>query len=105
MRIDLTAAKTALPFSEAQKDDAALRKACREFESLLTAQMLQKMRDSVPKSDLFGSREKEEIFQSMLDEEMAKHIAHTGALGLGDAIYAQLKARNIAKVPADSVDR
>lgn len=105
MRIDSAAAKTALPLFEAQKNDAALRKACREFESLLTAQMLQKMRDSVHKSDLFGSREKEEIFQSMLDEEMAKHIAHTGALGLGDTIYAQLKARNIAKVPENSVDR
>lgn len=89
---------------KAGSEDAALKRACREFESILLAQMLKKMRESVPKSDLFGSREKEEIFQSMLDEEVAKEIAHGGGLKLGDTLYAQLRAQNSAKVPDESVD-
>jgi len=82
------AAKADKPTSD--KEDAALKKACREFESLLVAQMLHQMRATVPKADLFGSREKEEIFQSLLDDEVAKEISRTGTLKLADLIYAQL---------------
>jgi flagellar protein FlgJ len=74
----------------AQAEDAKTRRVCQEFESLLVAQMLTKMRESVPKSDLFGSSEKEEIFRGMLDQEMAKQISETSAMKLGDLLYAQL---------------
>ncbi len=81
------------PDAAVEKDDRALRQACREFESLLVAQMLKQMRASVPKSDLFGSREKEEMFQSMLDDELAKGMSEQGAFKLGDVIYDQLARR------------
>jgi len=70
--------------------DARLRKACREFESLLVAQMLSKMRSAVPKTDLFGSSEKEEFFQDMLDQEIAKQVSQTGTMGIGNLLYIQL---------------
>jgi flagellar protein FlgJ len=86
------------------KEDVALKKACKEFESLLITQMLQKMRDTVPKSDFFGSRKEEETFQAMLDEETAKNMASAGGIGLGDLMYKQL-SKNIAKVSEKSVDK
>ncbi|MDO8587053.1 MAG: rod-binding protein [Armatimonadota bacterium] len=95
---------TNLPVT-ANKDDAALKKACGEFESLLVAQILHKMRDTVPKSDLFGSREKEAIFQSMLDDETAKQLSNSGTLGIADLLYQQLKGAETAKVPDGSVDK
>ena len=73
-------------------EDVRLRKTCRDFESLLVQQMLSKMRASIPKSDLFGSKDKEEIFQSMLDEEYAKELSESNSLGLGDMLYTQLAA-------------
>lgn len=73
-------------------EDPKLRKACRDFESLLVQQMLSKMRASIPKSDLFGSKDEEEIFSGMLNEEYAKSLSETGSLGLGDMLYAQLAA-------------
>ena len=88
------------------KDDPSLKKACREFESLLVAEMLKEMNKSIPKSDLFGSREKEEIWQGMLDDEVAKQISGRGTLGLGDTIYAQLlRSKENAKVPDESVEK
>jgi flagellar protein FlgJ len=74
-------------------EDTRLRKACKDFESLLVQQLLSKMRTSVPKSDLFGSKDKEEVFQSMLDEEYAKEVSESGSLGLGDLLYAQFAAQ------------
>ena len=88
MRVDASGAMDGR--TPAQIEDAKMRKVCREFESLLVAQMLTKMRESVPKSDLFGSSEKEELFRSMLDQEIAKQISETSAIKLGDLLYAQL---------------
>jgi peptidoglycan hydrolase FlgJ len=87
-----------------QTDDKALKKACHEFESLLVSQMLHKMRDTVPKSTLFGSREKEEMFQSMLDDEMAKDMSNSGSLKIADLLYQQLGG-NTAKVSGEGVDK
>jgi len=105
MRIENTtpvAGRTAQP---SDKVDLALKKVCDEFESLLVAQLLKSMRATVPKSDLFGSPEKEEIFRSMLDDETAKSIASGGAMGIGKMLYTQLSGRRAAKVPTESVDK
>jgi flagellar protein FlgJ len=82
--------KQGVPGPAPDKESRELRKTCREFESLLIAQMLKSMRATVPESDLFGSKEKEEIFRSMLDDETARQVAQTGAFKLGDIIYEQL---------------
>ena len=84
------------------KEDAKLRKACQDFEALLISQMLKAMRETVPKNELFGSREKEEIFQGMLDQELAGQMAKTGSLNLAKLMYAQLS--HLAK-PKDGEDR
>jgi peptidoglycan hydrolase FlgJ len=80
-------------------DDPALKKACKEFESMLIGQMLKKMRDTVPKNDLFGSKDKEEIFQSMLDDETAKNLSENGSFGLANMLYSQLSAKNAKALP------
>lgn len=72
------------------KQDARLRKACQDFESLLIGQMLKSMKETVTKSDLFGSREKEEMFQSMLDEQTAIEMSRSGSLGIAEMLYKQL---------------
>jgi peptidoglycan hydrolase FlgJ len=80
--------------AQAQKDDPKLRRACTEFESLLVGQMLKEMRATVTKSDVFGSSEQEDLFRGMLDQELAGQISKTGAMGIGDLLYAQLTAPN-----------
>jgi peptidoglycan hydrolase FlgJ len=89
----------------APADDQALKKACREFESMLVSQMLKKMRDTLPKTDLFGSKDKEEIFQSMMDDETAKSLSANGSLGLADLLYSQLSTDKTAKAREKTVDK
>ncbi len=84
------------------KADTELKKACREFESLLTAQMLKKMRETVPKSDFFGSSEKEEIFQDMLDQEVCRNLSESSSLGLADLMYKQLSRQQGEKEPSET---
>lgn len=77
----------------AVKEDAALHKACRDFESVLVSQMLSSMRSTVQKADLFGSDKKEEMFQSMLDNEIAKNCSEDSSFKMGDMIYQQLSKK------------
>lgn len=78
----------------ANKGDVKLRKACQGFEAMLVQQMLSAMRQTVEKSDVFGSREKEDVFQGMLDQQMADEMARTGSMGIADMLYAQLSKIN-----------
>jgi peptidoglycan hydrolase FlgJ len=87
------------------KEDIALRKACGEFEAFLIGQMLKEMRATVPKSELFGSREQEETFQDMMDSEVAKELSKTKAFGIGDLLYAHMSKPQTAKVPQKAVDK
>ena len=64
-----------------------------EFESLLLYYALKSMRESVPKSDLFHSNA-EDIFTSMLDQEISKSSAkREGGLGLARIMQKQLTDR------------
>lgn len=67
-----------------------LKEASEAFESLFIQQMLSAMRKTVPESDLFGDRNAEQLFESMLDEEMSKNMARAGGIGLSKMIYQQM---------------
>jgi peptidoglycan hydrolase FlgJ len=85
-------------------DDAKLRQACNDFESILVTQMFTKMRTAGPKADLFGSGDKEEMFQSMLDEERAKELCKNDFMKIGDVMYRQLTGAESPQVSGESVD-
>lgn len=78
----------------ANKNDSAdtkrLKNACRDFEAVFINQMLQAMRKTVVKTDLFGSDQKEEYFREMMDAEISKSISRTSSLGIADMLYRQL---------------
>jgi peptidoglycan hydrolase FlgJ len=97
----------AINAQQSKTDDVKLKKACRDFESMLVYQMLNKMRQTVEKSNLFGSNEQEKTFQGMLDEQLAAKMSESGAIGIGDIIYNQItgQAKNVAKVFADKIDK
>lgn len=91
MRINmLSQGLTDSKITSSGRDDTRLRKACQEFESVLVSYMLGQMRNTVPKSDLMGSSDKEEIFQSMLDQEIAGELSRTDSLKIAELLYMQL---------------
>ena len=104
MNIESTSQMSATP---AAKQDAKLKKACQDFESVLIQQMLTAMRQTVSKSDLFGDREKEDMFQGMLDQETSIQLSKSGSLKVAELLYKQLSIAekpNTDKAPHGTLD-
>ena len=70
--------------------DAKLRQTCQDLESVFTGYLLKSMRSTVQKSDLFGGDQKEDMFQDMLDDEMARASSKQKGTGLAEMLYRQL---------------
>ncbi|WP_018150238.1 flagellar assembly peptidoglycan hydrolase FlgJ [Leeia oryzae] len=67
----------------------AVRKAAKQFESLLMEQMLKSMRASVAQSDLWDTDETK-MFQGMYDQQTAMDISSRQGMGLADMLVRQL---------------
>jgi murein DD-endopeptidase MepM/ murein hydrolase activator NlpD len=79
------------PLTIAEQKDAKLKKACVDFESVFTNEMLKSMRKGIEKCDLFHGGQAEEIYESMLDQELAQNMAGKGSNSISDVLYNQLK--------------
>ncbi len=78
----------------ANKNQEKIKELTQEFESVLLYYTLKSMRDAVPKTDLFHSNA-EDIFTSMLDQEISKSSAkREGGLGLARIMQQQLTNRD-----------
>jgi murein DD-endopeptidase MepM/ murein hydrolase activator NlpD len=78
-------------YSNFEQRDQKLRKACQDFESIFTYQLLRSMRATIDKSGLMDGGQGEEIYESMLDQELAKNMMGWGPNGLAYALYQQMK--------------
>jgi flagellar protein FlgJ len=67
-----------------------LEKASQQFESLLLNFMIREMRSTVPESGLFPRSMAEEMYTSMLDEELAGVMAERGGIGISRMLIDQL---------------
>ncbi len=72
----------------------SLRTSCREFEAIYINEMYKTMRKSVPESGLFEKDMSDNLYQEMLDMEMAKQTASGDGMGIGKAMYEQLKEQH-----------
>ncbi len=80
-------------------ENKRLDTACKDFEALLLNKIMTSMRESLPEGGLFEKSYGEEIFQSMLDEQMTKEMAHGKGMGLAKLLYQDLNAPELS--PAD----
>lgn len=69
--------------------DAKLREAVEGFEAIFIQKMWQQMRNTIPKSGMFKSRE-EKVWQGMFDQELSVKMSKSGGIGLSDMLYKQL---------------
>lgn len=74
-----------------KKHNAELKDACDGFEDLFMHKMLTEMRKATEKSGLVDGGQGEEIFQGMLDENYAKQLTQSRAVGLSKIIFDQTK--------------
>lgn len=73
-----------------QQRDNNLRKACQDFESVFTYELLKSMRKTIDKCELFHGGQGEEIYESLLDQELAKNMSGYGSNSLSEMLYQQL---------------
>ena len=71
--------------------DEQLKKACKEFEAVFTNELLKSMRRTIEKCDLFHGGQGEEIYESLLDQELSKKMAGLGPGSLANVLYQQFK--------------
>lgn len=84
---------------ESKQDEKRLKDACAEFESLFIYQMVKQMRRTIVKSGLNDGGKGEEIFTSMMDEELSKQMSSRQGLGLKDVLMEQLTGRREKILP------
>jgi flagellar protein FlgJ len=78
--------------SPGTQKEKALRKACKDFESVFTHELLKSMRRTVEKCDLFHGGQGEEVYESLLDMELSKSLADTGPNSITAQLYKQFKS-------------
>jgi flagellar protein FlgJ len=70
-------------------DPKVLREAAKQFESLFTKMMLESMRKASFGDPMFGS-DQGDMYQSMMDDQMAVQLSAGKGLGLADMLIRQL---------------
>ena len=85
------------------EDDAKLKKACQEMESVFLNMLLKTMRATVPKSELGGNTQQTETMQSMMDMEMTRNMAAAGGTGIAAMMYRNLKNPGVAQPQPNTV--
>ncbi|HTB22758.1 MAG TPA: rod-binding protein [bacterium] len=86
--MDAEAAKATKGVDPKQLDQ--LRKVSQDFESVFLSYMMKVGRDTTSKGGFWGHSQGEEIFTSMRDDELAKHMAKAGGIGLAKLLVEQL---------------
>ena len=84
----ISSLKNSVATSDGKKSEK-LKSLSKQFESLMTHQLLSAMRSTVPKSELLGGFSGD-MYQSMLDQELANQVSKGKGLGLADMVYRQL---------------
>ena len=67
-----------------------LRKKCQEFEAIFARSLLKNMRATIPSDGVLEKNNDREIFEDLMDMEVANQISRKNALGIADLIFRQL---------------
>jgi len=78
-----------------EADEKKLKKLTADFESVFLYYVLKTMRDTVPKSGFIDVKNGEEIYRSMMDQEIAKSMADKRDSGISDMLFKQLNRTQI----------
>jgi Rod binding domain-containing protein len=87
---DASAAKAQAGQGLDPKQIDKLRKVSQDFESVFLSYMMKVGRDTSMKGTFMGHTQGEEIFTEMRDDELAKHMASAGGIGLAKLLVEQL---------------
>ena len=81
---------TTLRAAADRNDPAALREVAGQFEALFLQTMLKNMREASLADPIFGDSESFEMYQDMMDKQLAVEMASGKGIGLADMLVRQL---------------
>jgi flagellar protein FlgJ len=89
--ISQASAPRSLDEGKTPKNPEALRRACQDFEAVMLQSMFKSMRGTVPDDGLVEKSTGQEIFDDLMDQEVATQMARTEGVGLADMLFRQLQ--------------
>jgi len=81
---------TGLHAAAEKNDPAALREVASQFEALFLQTMLKNMREASLGDDLMGGSDQQEMYQGMMDQQLALEMASGKGVGLAEMLVRQL---------------
>ena len=79
----------------AAASDDRLKKACADFEGIFLNLMVQTMRKSIPDGGVFGKTHQSDMYDTLFLQEISTQLARERGLGIGDALYRQVRRQMI----------
>jgi len=76
------------------QDQEKLKKACEDFEAIFVNMLLKSMKNTVDEGGLTKKSHAREMFEGMLNEEMASSIAKGRGIGIAEILYDSLNNDN-----------
>ena len=67
-----------------------LKKSCQEFEAIFIRTLIKSMRATVPDGGLLEKNTDSQVFEEMMDGELATQTAKRGEFGIAEALFRQL---------------
>lgn len=89
---------TGLRVAAGQNDPAALREVASQFEALFLQTMLKNMREASLGDPIFGNSDQHDMYQEMMDQQLAVEMASGKGIGLADMLVRQLGGGEAAKL-------
>lgn len=90
------AVQSQTPIASPQSDDTAriakLDKACRDLEAMFVGELLKAMRNSMPENELLPEMPGSDVYESMIDQQLAGYLSQGRGMGLGQAVFNQMTA-------------
>jgi flagellar protein FlgJ len=79
---------------QGQREQAGLKKACSDFESIFIGYMLKSMRSTVPQSGL-SKGAGSDLYTSMFDREVAQRLSSkNGGIGIQKMLFKQIDGQS-----------
>jgi flagellar protein FlgJ len=83
---------TAAPGVALSPEEARLRRACAQMEGVFLAQLMKAMRDTIPQDGAIDGGAGEDMFTSMMDEQVSDIASARQERGIGAALFRQLRS-------------
>ncbi len=78
----------------------AARQAAEDLEAVFLTSLLESMFAGIETDGPFGGGHGESVYRSMLNEQYAKAISHSGGIGIADNVYREILKLQEAQSPS-----